>query len=90
MRKSIWTILVTSLVAIVAVGCAKQDDYNALSSRVDGIEGRVDKLEQAVTELNTKTIPGLQALVKAVQEGVTVKSVVKNEEEGTATEQDNE
>ena len=45
MRKSIWTILVTSLVAIVAVGCAKQDDYNALSSRVDGIEGRVDKLE---------------------------------------------
>ena len=85
MRKSIWTILVTSLVAIVAVGCAKQDDYNALSGRVDGIEGRVNVLEQAVKELNTQTIPSLQAIVKALQEGVTVTSVAKNEEAGTVT-----
>ena len=66
MKKSIWTVLLTALVALVAVGCAKEADLSGLKEKVDGLDKRVTALEQAVEKLNKETVPGLENLVNAL------------------------
>lgn len=48
------------------VACEKYDD-SQLSGRVEGLENRVDKLEQLVADLNTN-VASMTKLVKAFQE----------------------
>jgi hypothetical protein len=61
------------------IGCAKQSDLNEVNNRLDGIENRVGVLEDAVKQLNEKDIPSLQSLVRAIQNNITVTSVVETE-----------
>ena len=75
MKKSFWILLATAVTALFAVGCAKEYDDSKLNQKIDGLDARVSKLETAVQELNNTTIPGLQALIAALQKQVTIKSV---------------
>ena len=83
MRKSIWTILLTALVAIVAVGCAKEADLSDLKNKVSDLDKRVTALEDAVAKINTVTIPGFESLVNAVQNKISIVSVVEGDGEYT-------
>ena len=79
MRKSVKSIIAVALTALAVIGCAKQSELDKVSSRLDGIENRVSVLEEAVKQLNEKDIPGLQALVRAIQDNITVTAVVETE-----------
>jgi len=85
MKKSIWTVLFTALVALVAVSCAKEADVKDLKEKVDGLDKRVTALEQAVEKINKETVPGLQNLVNAVNEKLTITSVIEGEDSYTIT-----
>lgn len=63
--------------ALLFAGCAKDQ---ALYDKVDDLDKRVSVLEEQVKELNEKTVPGLQATVAAIQNGVLVSKVVKTSE----------
>ncbi|MBQ2102865.1 MAG: hypothetical protein II479_04795, partial [Bacteroidales bacterium] len=79
MRKSVKSIIAVACAALAVIGCAKQSELDKVSSRLDGIENRVSVLEEAVKQLNEKDIPGLQALVRAIQDNITVTAVVETE-----------
>ena len=79
MRKSVKSIFAVACAALAVIGCAKQSELDKVSSRLDGIENRVSVLEEAVKQLNEKDIPGLQALVRAIQDNITVTAVVETE-----------
>ena len=83
MKKSIWTVLLTALVALVAVGCAKETDLSGLKEKVDGLDKRVTALEQAVEKLNKETVPGLENLVNALNKKLTISSIVEGDGEYT-------
>ena len=83
MKKSIWTVLFTALVALVAVGCAKETDLSGLKEKVDGLDKRVTALEQAVEKLNKETVPGLENLVNALNKKLTISSIVEGDGEYT-------
>ena len=83
MKKSIWTVLLTALVALVAVGCAKEADLSGLKEKVDGLDKRVTALEQAVEKLNKETVPGLENLVNALNKKLTISSIVEGDGEYT-------
>ena len=80
MRKSFKWILTASLVAFAVIGCAKQGDLEKVVSRVDNIENRVGVLEEAVKQLNETDVPSLRELVRAIQNNITVTSVVETED----------
>ncbi|MCQ2144555.1 MAG: PL29 family lyase N-terminal domain-containing protein [Bacteroidales bacterium] len=63
--------------ALLFAGCAKDQ---ALYDKVDNLDKRVSVLEEQVKELNERTVPGLQATVAAIQNGVFVSKVVKTSE----------
>ena len=75
MRKSLWILASTALVALLAVGCAKEQDLSDLKQKVEDLSSRVSTLEAAVTKLNEETVPGLQTLIDALNAQVTVSSV---------------
>ena len=79
MRKSVKSIIAVACTALAVIGCAKQSELDKVSTRLDGIENRVSVLEEAVKQLNEKDIPGLQALVRAIQDNITVTAVVETE-----------
>ena len=79
MRKSVKSFFAVTLAALAVIGCAKQSDLNEVNNRLDGIENRVGVLEDAVKQLNEKDIPSLQSLVRAIQNNITVTSVVETE-----------
>ena len=79
MRKSVKSIIAVACTALAVIGCAKQSELDNVNSRLDGIENRVSVLEEAVKQLNEKDIPGLQALVRAIQDNITVTAVVETE-----------
>lgn len=83
MRKSIWTVLLTALVALVAVGCAKEADLSDLKNKVTDLDKRVTALEDAVAKINNVTIPGFESLVNAVQNKISIVSVVEGDGEYT-------
>lgn len=78
MRKSIWTVLFTALVALAAVSCAKETDLTEVKSKIDDLDKRVTALEQAVEKINKETVPGFENLVKALNEKLTVVSVTES------------
>lgn len=80
MRKSIWTVLFTALVALVAVSCAKETDLTDVKNKINELDQRVTALEQAVEKINKETVPGFENLVKALNEKLTVVSVVESED----------
>ena len=75
MKKALWILASTVLVALLAVGCAKEQDLSSLKEKVEDLSSRVAKLEEAVKQLNDETIPGLQTLITALQGKVYVNSV---------------
>lgn len=75
MKKSLWILASTVLVALLAVGCAKEQDLSSLKEKVEDLSSRVAKLEEAVKKLNDETVPGLQTLITALQGKVYVNSV---------------
>lgn len=75
MRKTLWILVSTALVALLAVGCAKEQDLSDLKQKVDDLSSRVSTLETAVTKLNEETVPGLQKLIDALNAKVSVTSV---------------
>ena len=77
-------ILAASLV-VFAAGCAKQSELDDVIGRIDGIENRVSRLEDEVKKLNDQEIPGLRALVQAIQSNITITSVVETDEGFTIT-----
>ncbi len=79
MKRSIWTILALAFFALVASGCVNRAEMDDLTNRVDGIDSRLSALEAAVKELNETEIPGLKNLVSALQNNVTVSSVVETD-----------
>ena len=60
------TLFTAVFTALLFVACEKYDD-SQLSGRVNGLETRVDKLEQLVADLNTN-VASMTKLVKAFQE----------------------
>lgn len=76
MRKGIIAALFAAALSVVA--CYNDDD---LQKKVNDLDKRVTTLEEQVKELNEKTIPGLQATVAAIKDGVMV-SKVTNEKGG--------
>ncbi|MCQ2146572.1 MAG: PL29 family lyase N-terminal domain-containing protein [Bacteroidales bacterium] len=72
MRKGIIAALFAAALSVVA--CYNDDD---LQKKVDDLDKRVTTLEEQVKELNEKTVPGLQATVAAIQNGVMVSKVTK-------------
>ncbi|MBQ3723003.1 MAG: hypothetical protein II851_04775 [Bacteroidales bacterium] len=80
MRKSIKWIIAVTFAAFAVIGCAKQGDLEKVVSRVDNIENRVGVLEEAVKQLNETDVPGLRDLVRAIQNNITVTSVVETED----------
>ena len=83
MKKSIWTVLLSALVALLAVGCAKEADLSDLKNKVSDLDKRVTALEDAIDEINKETIPGLKNLVDAVNNKITIQSVVEGDGEYT-------
>lgn len=75
MKKTLWILASTALVALLAVGCAKEQDLSDLKQKVEDLNSRVSKLETAVTTLNDETVPGLQTLIDALNARVSVTSV---------------
>ena len=75
MKKALWILASTVLVALLAVGCAKEQDLSSLKEKVEDLSSRVAKLEEAVKKLNDETVPGLQTLITALQGKVYVNSV---------------
>ena len=75
MGKKLGILLSTVLVALLALGCAKEQDLSALKETVEDLSSRVAKLEEAVKKLNDETVPGLQNLITALQGKVYVNSV---------------
>ena len=58
---------------LLFVACEKYDD-SQLSGRVNGLETRVDKLEQLVADLNTN-VASMTKLVKAFQEECRIERI---------------
>ncbi|MCF0175528.1 MAG: hypothetical protein HUJ94_01700 [Bacteroidales bacterium] len=58
--------------ALALAGCAKDQE---LYDKVDDLSNRVTTLEEQVKELNERTVPGMQAIVAALQGNVYVTSV---------------
>ena len=85
MRKSIWTVLFTALVALVAVSCAKETDLTDVKNKIDELDQRVTALEKAVEKINKETVPGFENLVKALNEKLTVVSVIEGTDGVTIT-----
>ena len=85
MRKSIWTVLFTALVALVAVSCAKETDLTDVKNKIDELDQRVTALEKAVEKINKETVPGFENLVKALNEKLTVVSVIEGADGVTIT-----
>ncbi len=75
MKKTLWILASTVLVALLAVGCSKEQDLASLKEQVEDLSSRVAKLEEAVKKLNDETVPGLQNLITALQGKVYVNSV---------------
>jgi DNA polymerase III alpha subunit (gram-positive type) len=48
MKKALWILASTVLVALLAVGCAKEQDLSSLKEKVEDLSSRVAKLEEAV------------------------------------------
>lgn len=65
-------------VALLFAACDKYDD-SALQSRVGNLESRVTELEKIVNDANAN-IASLQALVKALQENITVDVISKTKD----------
>lgn len=65
-------------VALLLAACDKYDD-SALQSRVGNLESRVTELEKIVNDANAN-IASLQALVKALQENITVDVISKTKD----------
>lgn len=80
MKKGIIAALFAAAIAVV--GCYNDDE---LQKKVNDLDKRVTTLEEQVKELNEKTVPGLQATVAAIQDGVFVSKVSKNDEGVTIT-----
>ena len=85
MRKSIWTVLLTALIALLTAGCDMAADYSVLQGQVNNLDQRVSALEQAVQKINKETVPGLQNLVNAINQKLTILSVVEGDGEYTIT-----
>ena len=64
--------------ALLFAACDKYDD-SALQSRVGNLESRVTELEKAVNDANAN-IASLQALVKALQDNITVDVISKTKD----------
>lgn len=75
MRKGIIAALFAAALSVVA--CYNDDD---LQKKVNDLDKRVTTLEEQVKELNEKTVPGLQATVAAIQDGVMVSKVTKEKD----------
>ena len=73
--KKLCTLLTIALLGVSMWSCSYDDDD--LWKAVDNLDARVKAMEQAVKDANTD-IDALQKLVKALQENVTVTSVVKD------------
>lgn len=71
------TFLILALVAVAAVSSCSYDDRD-LWGAVEDLNGRVDALEEAVENANND-IATLRKLVEAIQENLTISSVVENE-----------
>ena len=84
MKKFLWNLLSVVLVALMTAGCAKETDLGNLKTRIDDLDSRVTALEEAVNNLNNEVIPNLQRLVNALNNQVTVVSVVAGDN-GTYT-----
>lgn len=67
---------------LFATGCSEAYDDSALIGRVDGLENRVEKLEQQCNQMNTN-IASLQTIVNALQKNVTISNVSPITEGGT-------
>ncbi|MCQ2133645.1 MAG: PL29 family lyase N-terminal domain-containing protein [Bacteroidales bacterium] len=80
MKKGIIAALFAAAIAVV--GCYNDDE---LQKKVNDLDKRVTTLEEQVKELNEKTVPGLQATVAAIQDGVFVSKVSKTAEGVTIT-----
>lgn len=80
MRKSIWIVLATVLVALVSAGCAKEFDDSEIWGKISDLDQRLTALEQTVKTLNEKTIPGLQTIIDALVEKDPVVSVTKTDD----------
>lgn len=78
-------LFAVSLAALAAIGCAKQSELEKISDRVDGIENRVSAVEATLKQLNEVDVPSLRSLVTAIQNNITVKSVVETEDGFTIT-----
>jgi len=75
MKKGLIAALFAAALAVVA--CYNDDD---IQKKVNDLDKRVSTLEYQVRELNEKTLPGIQATVAAIQDGVLVTSVTKTSE----------
>ena len=71
--------IVLAAVALFAYSCSYDD--SGLIDRIEDLENRVEKLEQACKDINSN-IEALQALVKALQENDYVTSVTPITENG--------
>ncbi|MCR5018529.1 MAG: choice-of-anchor J domain-containing protein [Bacteroidales bacterium] len=80
MKKSIWIVLATVLVALVSAGCAKEFDDSEIWGRISDLDQRLTALEQTVKTLNEKTVPGLQTIIEALVAKDPVVSVTKTDE----------
>lgn len=75
MKRTLWILASTVLLALLTAGCAKEQDLSSLKEKVEDLSSRVAKLEEAVKKLNDETVPGLQTLITALQGKVYVNSV---------------
>ena len=84
-RKNIWLLLPAVLLTLAMGGCVKEYDDSDLREKVENLDGRVSKLEEAVKTINETTVPSLQNLIKALQEKLTIVSVSEPDENGDVT-----
>lgn len=80
--KKLFTLLAIALLGVSAWSCSYDDDD--LWKAVDDLDSRMEAMEQAMKSANTD-IDALRKLVDALQNNVTVTSVVKNNDGYTIT-----
>ena len=80
--KKLFTLLTVMLLGVSAWSCSYDDDD--LWKAVDDLDSRMEAMEQAMKSANTD-IDALRKLVDALQNNVTVTSVVKNNDGYTIT-----
>lgn len=80
--KKLFTLLTIALLGVSTWSCSYDDDD--LWKAVDDLDARMEAMEQAVKNANSD-IDALQKLVEALQENMTITSVVKNDNGYTIT-----